>query len=273
MPVDVTQPIRGAGPYGPGRGLAAPGPAHVPSPVPAPTPPADDHLLALRRLRRGRNVFALLITLCLSADLVSFAMVEWVRYFEPVRAVPAENLGDPAVWVETLSAVQAAARMIAVFAATGLLVSGLAFLLVALVGRSGGLRPSVAAFFAGVWVWVLLLPWDRSALDLHAPGYYSSSSVAAVYAFGRPVGESPDSVFESLQVYTPGSLMAARQEIYEIRRAAAAEETDVGRWYLREAGYFGRFVGFPAVVFLILVVGQLHARAAFREWLANRTAA
>jgi hypothetical protein len=249
-------------------------PDELNTPTIAPTALADS-LIALKRTRTAKNVFWVIAFSALLADLAAFILVEPLAYFEPDRLISEDVLGPATVWRETLDATLAWARLAAVPAATGLMLSLLVYLLISLVGRMGGTRATVGAFFWSVWVWLLMLPWGGLPLDMEARGHYSRTSLSVIFEFGRPILRA-----DGREVYPPNSLMGRRQALLRSRRDAAERGSgavgpggdESSRW-AAEIGYYTRFLLYPLTVVVLMLAVQVRFSRAYLETVRLREAA
>jgi len=212
-----------------------------------------DYAGALRTISAARGLFLLLLILSLLLHLGVYCAGRWTRVFEPTQtaqadlvtpaASPAEGGAEPADGaaakkkpVETdevehamiyhvIELVLPLSQFIGQVSCGALLLCYLLAVNVALSGRLGGVRGSVAAFFWMVVLLALLFPWERwlggVRGDVQVPGVYAT--------------------FADL-THLPGDFAGLSSQII----------------------HYARYLGYPVLVLLIAVAGDRRYARAYR---------
>jgi len=190
----------------------------------------SEYAVAFRSIRAGKNFFAVVIALCIVAQLAGFVLVRFARVTDPPAAASSEASDRPAVEIDA-AAVQRTATWRSVigwalpatkFAAPAACLLMLFVLTLAirlsLLERVGGVAGFISAFFWALMLLATLIPWQ------HAP--WTSYARGALFNLG------------DLEVATWG-----------LADGSAAA--------LNQIVYFARFIGYPVLALLVWLVVQV----------------
>lgn len=194
----------------------------------------QDYAGALQTVRAARSIFLLLLVLSVLSHIGIYCAARWTQVLTTTETVqeeiesPADDAAPGTIDLE--EPVQQSARVyylvkmalpltefIGQVSCGALLLCYLMATNIALSGRLGGVRGSIASFFWMVILMALLFPWDRWLGDLRD------------------------------QVQIPGAFLTFA-EISDLPAEFSSRLTEVL--------HYVRFLGYPFMVFLIAVVGD-----------------
>jgi hypothetical protein len=210
----------------------------------------DEYLSALASVRAAKNCFLVLIVLAILAQLAAFVAVRWVGVIDRTKAVtemiqvkkavhgpatatapagtqpataaaPGQRFTPEAaeLWYAAMAWALPATKFLALGCGLVLALTLLLAVNLALVGRTGGAGGFVSAFFWSLVAWVCLIPWQQILVATLTTG----------------------------ALYNLNDLVRATNQVTWASRNVTLQQ---------EALYYMRFVAYPVLVLMVLLVVQ-----------------